>query len=370
MAYRNNRRFPAHRNSRGRLLGPNTINRLPKPIRDELRMCVALRGYSTIREGDGKTLIQQHTSMQQFFHGINGSSPSQVQMLAEGTSHYKDLYETGVVSIVTSKVASKKKNRPEQVSRRHLKIDLSRDENTLYYVGSEIRHEDLEKKNRVGRELLNGRQLTDMARRGLKSYRKALSFANDKWDIKKNEPKESGTTVEDVIEYVRCKMYLKDVIVLDDDEYLVNGKIESPNKKPKISNDDSGSNSDNGAIAVVCAKQTKSPHNTRSKSPKSKNGNEKKNDDEDCKDDSNKDDDDRTDIDSSDDDDGDLYKESNNEIKSESGSDDDDEQYDDRVPPNYIFPSFMAFILWGPFATKHKQLSLFLLGKYHLSYVC
>jgi hypothetical protein len=30
---------------------------LPKAIRDELRMCVALRGYSAIREGKGKTLF-------------------------------------------------------------------------------------------------------------------------------------------------------------------------------------------------------------------------------------------------------------------------------------------------------------------------
>ena len=110
-------------------------------------MCCALHGYSNIHEGDGKTLAQQHSSMQQLFHGINGSSPSQVQMLAEGTSHYKDLYEMGVVSMITSKVASKKKK--QEVSRRHLKITLSHDENTLYYTGTEITHDDIEK---IGKE--------------------------------------------------------------------------------------------------------------------------------------------------------------------------------------------------------------------------
>ena len=38
-------------------------------------------------------------------------------------------------------------------------------------------------------------------------FRKALSFASHKWDLHTDTPKESGTTVEDVIEYVRVKMY-------------------------------------------------------------------------------------------------------------------------------------------------------------------
>jgi hypothetical protein len=40
---------------------------IPKAIRDELRMCVALQGYSALREGEGKTLHQQYHSMQHFF---------------------------------------------------------------------------------------------------------------------------------------------------------------------------------------------------------------------------------------------------------------------------------------------------------------
>jgi hypothetical protein len=53
----------------------------------------------------------------------------------------------------------------------------------------------------------------------------------------------------------------------------------------------------------------------------------------------------------------------------------EDDEYDDeyeeppRVPKEYIFPSFMAFVLWGPFAPKEKQLSLFLLGKFHQLFV-
>lgn len=227
MSFRNNRRVSNNRSSRNRLslLNPS---RLPKSIRDELRMCCALRGYSKIRQGDGKTLLQQHASMQKFFHGELGKSPSQVKMLAEGTSHYQDLYESGVVSMVTKKDSKRKKR--QDVTRRHLRINLSRDETTLYYVGSEITYGDLEKKNRQGNEVLNGRQLTDMAKKGLREYRKALAFANMKWNIIKNEPKESGTTVEDVIEFVRCQMYLKDHIDLEGD-VDTDRVVEGSNKK-------------------------------------------------------------------------------------------------------------------------------------------
>ena len=226
MSFRNNRRVSNNRSSRNRLslLNPS---RLPKSIRDELRMCCALRGYSKIRQGDGKTLLQQHASMQKFFHGELGKSPSQVKMLAEGTSHYQDLYESGVVSMVTKKDSKRKKK--QDVTRRHLRINLSRDETTLYYVGSEITYGDLEKKNRQGNEVLNGRQLTDMAKKGLREYRKALAFANMKWNMIKNEPKESGTTVEDVIEFVRCQMYLKDHVDLEgdvDSDRVVEGSIK------------------------------------------------------------------------------------------------------------------------------------------------
>ena len=65
-----------------------------------------------------------------------------------------------------------------------------------------------------------------MAKRGLREYRKALSFTKDKWDLTKHEPKESGTTVDDVIYYVRLKMYKRsistDVIDENDDDEVVN----------------------------------------------------------------------------------------------------------------------------------------------------
>jgi len=53
--------------------------------------------------------------------------------------------------------------------------------------------------------------------------------------------------------------------------------------------------------------------------------------------------------------------ESINDSHSESGdsSNINSEEDDDYVPEEYIFPSFMAFVLWGPFAIDSEKLSLF-----------
>ena len=46
-----------------------------------------------------------------------------------------------------------------------------------------------------------------MAKRGTANYRKALSFATKKFDLDSMIVKESGNTIDDVIEYVRVEMY-------------------------------------------------------------------------------------------------------------------------------------------------------------------
>ena len=58
-----------------------------------------------------------------------------------------------------------------------------------------------------------------------------------------------------------------------------------------------------------------------------------------------------------------------NEDDEESDSNEDgtyDEDDEDYVPPDYIFNSYFAYCLWGPFATEEKQLPLFLLGKFQI----
>ena len=61
---------------------------LLKAVRDELRMCVTLRGYSAIPAGKGKTLPVQYKCMEEFYHGKFEHSPSQIQMLVDGQLYY------------------------------------------------------------------------------------------------------------------------------------------------------------------------------------------------------------------------------------------------------------------------------------------
>ena len=111
---------------------------------------------------------------------------------------------------------------------------MSRETNRLYYVGDPITYRDLEKKNRSGPALVNGRQLIDMAKKGMSDYRKAMAYTKDKWDIKKNCPIESGTTVEDVIDYVRRRMYLSNFVVIDDDNDDVNDGRNEVNDEVEV----------------------------------------------------------------------------------------------------------------------------------------
>ena len=344
--------------------GNNTRQPLPKTIRDELRMCCALRGYSSIRSGDGKTLKQQHQLMSYFYHGVTSTSPSQILMLTQGISPYSDLFDTTTHRTVTSKSASSTKKSP--TTKMFLKQKLSRDDSRVFYTGTDISFSDLEKKNRTSNTnprtsntLINGRQLTDMAKRGLRDYRKALSFTTDKWDLKKNEAIESGTTIDDVIEYVRRKMYLNDkVITIDDDDEedkldaieheemkklwkQVNekpsAKMGTTSKESEVnSNDDDNNDNDiNDALFYSSSKIDKA-------------------------DDQNDNEDDSCNIDKA--------KRKKERKIDDAASDtntssdiDDDEHY---VPDSYFFNSFFAYCVWGPFATKEKQLTLLLLGKY------
>ena len=158
---------------------------LPKPVRDELRMSVALRGYSALKAGRGKTIKQQIQSLYDFFHGKKKHSPSQIQMLVEGQLHYACFYEKESVPISTKKTKSSKKQRNNATERFFLKKALTCVSNRIFVQNVDITVKDLEKKLLRGPDTVNGRQLLAMAKKGLQEYRKALSFTNDKWDLKK-----------------------------------------------------------------------------------------------------------------------------------------------------------------------------------------
>ena len=189
-----------------------------------------------------------------------------------------------------------------------MKDSLTMNTSRSFYSGDEITYLDLEKKNCTGGVLISGRQLYDMAKRGMKQYKKALSFATRKFDIKTQTPKESGTTIEDVIHYVRCKMYflLKKGKSSDEseseseevvDEDATNTNID-PDNDDKL-NDESNNDTACGTLGIDVA------------TPK------------------------------------DEYM---------------DEDFED-VPDDYIFPSFVAFIAWGPFASPDEQLNIQLIDE-------
>ena len=67
---------------------------LPGAVRNELRICVALRGYDRMKQGSSQTVRKQYESMQDYYHGKEPRQPSLINMLACGISHYAELYPT------------------------------------------------------------------------------------------------------------------------------------------------------------------------------------------------------------------------------------------------------------------------------------
>jgi hypothetical protein len=327
-----------------------------------------------MREGEGRTIQKQHQFMNRFFHGNGNKSPSQIQMLAEGMSPYNNLYDVKTVSVITHKKSSSRSTQSQPML--YLKHNLSRTPERSYYVGHEITHDDLEKKHRTGPSLINGRQLTDMAKRGMKDYRKALAFTKKKWDLKTNSPIESGTTVDDVIEYVRRSMYLSNHVAIDfeNDEVIESRRVDKEkNDQSQITVEDENKDDDTIDINVDVARGTTNNNDDNDYEENVKKRKKSKNDDDSDYDDD--DDNDDEDTDSELDSDLDrkpsvkrkhiVRKASNlKEIVDHNPNNNDTSDEDDYVPDNWMFNSYMAYVLWGPFAEDNKKLSLFLLGKY------
>ena len=93
----------ANKIKRQKLSSLSQKTKLPKNLRDELRMTCVLRGYSALREEGQMAQTKQQDFIYDFFHGIDGKGPSQIKMVAEGLSSCKDLYETTMKPIVNKK---------------------------------------------------------------------------------------------------------------------------------------------------------------------------------------------------------------------------------------------------------------------------
>ena len=126
---------------------------VPKPllkyICDELGTTCALKGYSSLKTGKSMKLPDQHTTMDKFFHGKTPTHPAQIKLLAEAHLNYCALYEE--VDVTVKKKKAKKASTTTAISFK-LKDMVTNNSSRVFLSGTDIRYEDLEKKNRVGKQ--------------------------------------------------------------------------------------------------------------------------------------------------------------------------------------------------------------------------
>ena len=188
--------------------------------------------------------------------------------------------------------------------------------------------DDLEEKGRNGQQLVSGRNILDMAKKGTSNFRKALSFAAKKFDLDKMTVKESGNTIDDVIEFVtRVEMYqihLKDdavkkkIICLDHDEDNDDMVVEDEylSSLKNSSNNDANNASPNSNCSVVNKEQK------MNLIPKEE-----------------------------------LVKKSDI-VKKNTTKEAGTKKKWIIPPPKWFFPSWISFIQYGPFVPKDKRFSL------------
>ena len=285
-----------------------TVVKLPKNIRDELRMTVALRAYSKIKCGTGKKKKLQELEMSRFFHGLAPNYPSQIKLLADASYTYACLYDEELLP------ATKKNDSTTTTTQLTLKSIILPGTLTKYQARIDITHLDLEKRLRTGKELISGRKLLMMAKEGTKQYKKALSYCAHRWDLKTGTPLDSGHTVEDVIEYVRCKMYNHLQKFKKKDDSSVSSSDDEITDKNMEEADNMDNESPEKSIAVNLENVIDSENNSN--------------------------------------------QEEVTDTTNAQGN--VEEQEDDDVPDDFIFPSFYAFVVYGPFVEENQRLSLLL----------
>lgn len=282
----------------------NSQQYLPKYIRDELRMTVALRCYSTLREGNGKKLSELYSCMFDRYHGNQSTSvASNLKLLCNASYVFKNLFDENLQNTTRKSNTSDSNDVVTHV----LKPKLTRGSAKSFTASVDITVDDLEKKNRSGPQLMSGRQLLDMAKRGTKFYRKALAYASRKYDLDTMQCKESGNTIDDVIEYVIVQMY-KD-------------------SKKKDNNDSDDIVEEENELEEEVIIDTTTEEGTTVSTISNTNQSPTSND-------------------------------PNINVNEESQGNAEEETDDVIVPSDWIFPSFFSFIAFGPFVSKENRLSL------------
>ena len=143
----------------------------------------------------------QENLMYTYFHGLKKTRPSQIGMLCKGEGAYNGLYKNLNKPVVDKNTKAAPKL--------YLSHELTQDETVSYVAGLDINVMDLEKRTLASNLLITGRSILNMAKKGVRYYKKAMAYTAKKWDLSTNEPLDSGDTKDDVIEFVRRSMYLE-----------------------------------------------------------------------------------------------------------------------------------------------------------------
>ena len=102
---------------------------LHNTICDELRMTVALQGFSPLIQGKGRTMKSQYDHMFILYHSQKPNRPSQIKLPCDGAASYRDVYDS-TQSVVTSKSIDQSSK-----SILTLKTTLTLDLNVNYHCG-------------------------------------------------------------------------------------------------------------------------------------------------------------------------------------------------------------------------------------------
>ena len=157
-----------------------------------------------MNEGNGMTVLKQYDAMFDYYHGKEPLEVSQIKCLCKGIGCFSDLYYEKAMLVTNKKTKTKR-------SVLHLKESLSLDNSRSYIVGRDIKAEDLERKfsssSLKTSKLVTRRQLHTYAKNAMANYRKALAYSKHVWNMDTMEKKDSGNTLDDILLYVRTKMY-------------------------------------------------------------------------------------------------------------------------------------------------------------------
>jgi hypothetical protein len=204
----------------------NKKERITASLRDELRRTVALKCLSNIYGREGMGLNQQHTYLEEHFHGEKKKGIiSHLDQLCTAQGDYAELYE--------------------KTNKDQLKYLYTQSNSHLYFAGEHIVRDVLERVNFNGSQLCNGRYLKEQSAKTLRTVRKACTRVRQ-WVNEDGTPKKNGNrTIEEICELLLDDMYefLKGKQNMDEE------KVEDSGTEDLELNEDTGEDTTTGRPA-------------------------------------------------------------------------------------------------------------------------